>query len=233
VLLSSCCPYAVGGTVYDYQVFLSKGDRGSEGAMVCELRPWLESVPAFAYRKETPFLQVSVILVETLLSSCSPLPVDETRTQAPCFFFCVTNSIQGAHTLAAVSLCTQILVPTVDTVSYAALLELCVSASRPVLLTGATGVGKSVMVQAALRALSDPAARGHTGARTTAKGGASTAPKVWGAAALGAKEVEAHTIAFTAQTGSLEMQLLIEDKLEKKRKSRWDQQQGLGGRLGR
>jgi hypothetical protein len=45
--------------------------------------------------------------------------------------------------------------------------------------------------------------------------------------------VEAHTIAFTARTGSLEMQLLIEDKLEKKRKSRWDQQQGLGGRLGR
>jgi dynein heavy chain len=39
-----------------------------------------------------------------------------------------------------------LLVPTVDTVRYTALLEMLVSINKPVFLTGSTGVGKSIMV---------------------------------------------------------------------------------------
>jgi len=105
----------------------------------------------------------------------------------------------------------QMLVPTVDTVRYAALLELCLGVDRSVLLSGGTGVGKSVMMQAALVALSDTAARGSKGSGAA-----------WGAAMPrgAAKEVVAHTIVFSAQTSSLDTQLLMEAKLEKKRKNR-------------
>ncbi|KAI8465887.1 MAG: dynein heavy chain 7 [Monoraphidium minutum] len=101
----------------------------------------------------------------------------------------------------------QMLVPTVDTVRYAALLDLSLGARRPLLLTGGTGVGKTVMVTAALAALS----------------GAAGGKAAWGGAAAAGSmpEVAAHTIAFSAQTGSLEAQLLMESKLEKKRKNRY------------
>ncbi len=106
----------------------------------------------------------------------------------------------------------QILVPTVDTVRFAALMDLCLAVDRSVLLSGGTGVGKSVMAQAALAALSDTrgAAASHGG-----KGR-------WGAAMPpgAAKEVLAHTIVFSAQTSSLDTQLLMESKLEKKRRNR-------------
>eukprot|EP00667_Euglena_gracilis_P000018 EG_transcript_18 len=46
----------------------------------------------------------------------------------------------------------QILVPTVDTERYAFLLEVLLAARKPVLFNGPTGVGKSVIVQACLRA---------------------------------------------------------------------------------
>lgn len=107
------------------------------------------------------------------------------------------------------------LVPTVDTVRYAALMELCLGVDRSVLLTGGTGVGKSVMAQAALAALA-------MGEPPPPPKGAPPAKRAWDAAAArgGAREVVAHTIVFSAQTGSLDTQLLMEAKLEKKRKNR-------------
>ena len=99
------------------------------------------------------------------------------------------------------------MVPTVDTVRYTALLELCIGAARPALLCGGTGVGKSAMVHAALRALS----------------GGSGAGVNWGAAvpAQAAPVVTAHSIVFSAQTSSQEVQALVEAKLERKRKNRY------------
>lgn len=40
----------------------------------------------------------------------------------------------------------QIMVPTVETVRYTALLDMLIQVSKPVLFTGSTGVGKSVMI---------------------------------------------------------------------------------------
>lgn len=85
----------------------------------------------------------------------------------------------------------QMLVPTVDTVRFSYLLEVCLDVQRSVLFTGVTGVGKSVITVAALEELRDR------------------------------KSVVPFTINFSAQTQALDTQMLIESKLEKKRKTRY------------
>jgi hypothetical protein len=101
----------------------------------------------------------------------------------------------------------QMLVPTVDTVRFSFLLEACLDVQRSVLFTGVTGVGKSVISSAALEALSVPstAPTTHSPSTTRVAGRLITYP-----------------VGFSAQTSSIDTQLLIEDKLEKKRKTRWD-----------
>ncbi|KAJ9531756.1 hypothetical protein QJQ45_021904, partial [Haematococcus lacustris] len=85
----------------------------------------------------------------------------------------------------------QMLVPTNDTVRFAYLLEACLDVGRSVLLTGVTGVGKSVIVVDALEGL------------------------------RARKGVVPFTINFSAQTQSVDTQYLIESKLEKKRKTKF------------
>ena len=82
------------------------------------------------------------------------------------------------------------LVPTVDTTRFSYLLEVLIEADRSVLYTGVTGVGKSVVATDALRRLEEP------------------------------KGLVPIFINFSAQTAALDTQLLIESKLEKKRKTR-------------
>lgn len=106
----------------------------------------------------------------------------------------------------------QVLVPTVDTVRYAALLDLCVSASRPALLCGGAGVGKSAIAAATLRALAaDPAGASDNGAQPA-----------WGGATTGGcgVRVAAHTRVLSAQTVSVDVQGMFEAKLERKRRNR-------------
>ncbi|KAG1679671.1 hypothetical protein FOA52_006190 [Chlamydomonas sp. UWO 241] len=83
------------------------------------------------------------------------------------------------------------LVPTVDTVRFSYLLELNLDVGRSVLFSGVTGVGKSVITVSALEGLRER------------------------------KGVLPHTINFSAQTTAMDTQLLIEGKLEKKRKTRF------------
>ena len=85
----------------------------------------------------------------------------------------------------------QILVPTVDTVRYAHLLELCLDVQRSVLFTGVTGVGKSVVMVDALEKMRGP------------------------------RSLVPFTINYSAQTAAIDTQNLIESKLEKKRKTRF------------
>jgi dynein heavy chain len=99
------------------------------------------------------------------------------------------------------------LVPTVDTVRFSYLLEACLDVQRSVLLTGVTGVGKSVISAAALETLA--AAPQPAGVADSACSG-----RIAG-------RLLAHTVVFSAQTSSIDTQLLIESKLEKKRKTRY------------
>eukprot|EP00983_Pelagomonas_calceolata_P101902 1158747-Pelagomonas_calceolata.AAC.15 len=73
---------------------------------------------------------------------------------------------------------------------FSYLLEACLDVNRSVLMTGSTGVGKSVIIAAALEDLSKR------------------------------KGVVPYTINFSAQTQSVDAQMLMESKLEKKRKTR-------------
>lgn len=100
------------------------------------------------------------------------------------------------------------LVPTIDTVRFSFLLETCLDVQRSVLLTGVTGVGKSVISTAALEAL----AAAPQPAGVVESDGVSN--RVAG-------RLLAHTVVFSAQTSSIDTQMLIESKLEKKRKTRW------------
>ena len=81
-----------------------------------------------------------------------------------------------------------ILVPTIDTVRFSMLLETNLLVSKPVLFTGTSGVGKSVMVNDSL-----------TNLQTT-------------------KALASFPLQFSAQTSSNRTQLMIEAKLEKKRR---------------
>jgi hypothetical protein len=108
----------------------------------------------------------------------------------------------------------QMLVPTVDTVRFSYLLEACLDVQRSVLFTGVTGVGKSVISAAALETLA-------------------SAPQPAGVADSAcssriAGRLLAHTVVFSAQTSSIDTQLLIESKLEKKRKTRYVVCQTIG-----
>ena len=81
------------------------------------------------------------------------------------------------------------LVPTVDTVRYAFLLTNALSVGKPLLFTGNSGVGKSVIVADTIRTLVD-------------QGSWASLP-----------------ISFSAQTSALRTQETIESKLEKKKKT--------------
>ena len=83
-----------------------------------------------------------------------------------------------------------VLVPTVDTTRFSFLLEVLIEVDRSVMYTGVTGVGKSVVATDALRRLEEP------------------------------KGLVPVLINFSAQTAARDTQLLIESKLEKKRKTK-------------
>ncbi|TMW60250.1 hypothetical protein Poli38472_000292 [Pythium oligandrum] len=92
----------------------------------------------------------------------------------------------------------QVLVPTTDMIKYSYLIQLlALDAMRPVLLTGATGVGKSVLVQQLLRQ------RKSESSLIEAK----------------RKELLPIAMTFSARTSSLMTQITIESKLVKKRKT--------------
>lgn len=95
-------------------------------------------------------------------------------------------------------------VPTAETVRFSYLLETCLDVGRSVLFTGVTGVGKSVIIGAALQSLA------AKGANLPADGPSS---RVSG-------RLLAHTAVFSAQTSSSDVQGIIEGKLEKKTKKR-------------
>eukprot|EP00879_Flechtneria_rotunda_P020212 GHRR01021253.1.p1 GENE.GHRR01021253.1~~GHRR01021253.1.p1 ORF type:complete len:968 (+),score=349.26 GHRR01021253.1:519-3422(+) len=104
------------------------------------------------------------------------------------------------------SCCLQMLVPTVDTVRFSYLLEACLDVQRSVLFTGVTGVGKSVISTAALDALAaapSPADQADQGNHRIAG------------------RLIPYTVVFSAQTSSFDTQMLIESKLDKKRKTRY------------
>eukprot|EP00958_Prasinococcus_capsulatus_P007761 scaffold712_cov404-Prasinococcus_capsulatus_cf.AAC.19 len=84
----------------------------------------------------------------------------------------------------------RLLVPTVDTCRFTYLLEALVDVDKPILLTGCTGVGKSVIIGNSLVELAEPKGLVHFG------------------------------MSFSAQTQARDTQLFIESKLEKKRKTR-------------
>mmetsp|Transcript_39705 Transcript_39705/g.74534 ORF Transcript_39705/g.74534 Transcript_39705/m.74534 type:complete len:1860 (+) Transcript_39705:1-5580(+) len=85
----------------------------------------------------------------------------------------------------------EMLVPTMDTVRYSFLLEILLEVEKAVLFTGDTGVGKSVIISDSLSRFTEP------------------------------KAIMPLTIYFSAQTAAKDTQLLIESKLEKKRKTRF------------
>eukprot|EP00873_Tetraselmis_striata_P045243 jgi/Tetstr1/465507/TSEL_010176.t1 len=100
------------------------------------------------------------------------------------------DSAIPAFTYSATTPYFDMLVPTIDTTRYGYLLELCLDVNRSVLFTGVTGVGKSAIAVSALEGLRER------------------------------KDIVPHTISFSAQTAAADTQLLIEQKLEKKRKTR-------------
>lgn len=100
---------------------------------------------------------------------------------------------------------TQMVVPTADTVCFSYLLETCLDVGRSVLFVGSTGVGKSVITGVALQALATAKPSNlHADTPTSRVAG----------------RLITHTVMFSAQTSSSDVQFLIEGKLEKKRKKR-------------
>lgn len=98
----------------------------------------------------------------------------------------------------------QMVVPTADTVRFSYLLETCLNVGRSALFVGGTGVGKSVIIGAALQSMAVKS--GGLSADTSSS-------RVAG-------RLLAHTVVFSAQTSSSDVQYAIESKLEKKRKKR-------------
>ena len=85
----------------------------------------------------------------------------------------------------------ELLVPNVDTTRFSFLLERCLEVDKSLLLTGGTGVGKSVIITDYLARSAEP------------------------------KDLIPIVLNFSAQTPALDTQLLIESKLEKKRKTKF------------
>lgn len=200
-------PYAGSGLVYDHHLVFRGG--------LPEFRPWADVVPAFTYNNTLPyFQQVGCCCCCWRICSHDCLHA----TPADCMQHSLhTAPVPCAHTHVLPHICgalhgcrAQMLVPTVDTVRFSALLELCLDVRRSVLLTGVTGVGKSVVATAALDALAGAAAAAAPVQEPAADGAVS---RVSGRLLL-------HTIVFSAQTSAIDTQLLIESKLEKKRKNR-------------
>jgi dynein heavy chain len=95
------------------------------------------------------------------------------------------------------------LVPTVDSVRFSHLLEVCLDARRSGLLVGAAGVGKSAITTAALQALAQ----------------AGPAPAAAAASGRVAGRLAHHTIVLSAHTSSAEVQGLVESTLDRKHKN--------------
>ena len=85
----------------------------------------------------------------------------------------------------------ELLVPNVDTTRFSFLLERCLEVDKSLLLTGGTGVGKSVIITDYLARSAEP------------------------------KDLIPIVLNFSAQTPAYDTQLLIESKLEKKRKTKF------------
>ena len=118
-----------------------------------------------------------------------------------------------------------LIVPTVDTVRYAFLSEVLISAGTPVLLVGESGVGKSVIMQSLLSKMAmagrlpPPAAVKPIAAAPSADG---TAVVTQPAASLavvneGQTMFLPFTLTFTARTSSQSAQDIVESKLEQKK----------------
>lgn len=99
----------------------------------------------------------------------------------------------------------QMVVPSADTVRFSYLLETCLDVGRSVLFAGITGVGKSVIAGAALHSLA---------AKSGSLLGDAPSSRVAG-------RLLTHTVVFSAQTSSSDVQFAIESKLDKKRKKRY------------
>ncbi|TYZ68618.1 hypothetical protein PybrP1_002809 [[Pythium] brassicae (nom. inval.)] len=112
----------------------------------------------------------------------------------------------------------QVLVPTADVVRYTYLTELLVlDARKPVLLTGATGSGKSVIVKHFI----DAHSRESTDADNENGSGATGSPSspTASAASRAAKTILPIVLQFSAQTSSAVTQMSLESKFAKKRKT--------------
>eukprot|EP00727_Mastigamoeba_balamuthi_P003136 m51a1_g1282 putative dynein heavy chain axonemal (4140) ;mRNA; f:131088-144324 len=107
----------------------------------------------------------------------------------------------------------QMIVPTSDTFRFNYLLDTLICAGFPVLLTGETGVGKSVVVQEMLARLQERHPK-EPQAPPVNKGG--TMSKEDLIAGQGVSYTP-FTVTFTARTSSAGVQTIIEDKLEQKR----------------
>ncbi|KAG1666392.1 hypothetical protein FOA52_006501 [Chlamydomonas sp. UWO 241] len=122
------------------------------------------------------------------------------------FGLCTWHDLVPAFTYAPKAPFASLLVHTVDTVRVAAMLETCLSVGRPLLLSGATGVGKSAVMIDVLERLSRGTSLSMMGRAGGDTGGASYLPVV---------------LNFSAQTSSHATQALVESRLEKKRRQLW------------
>ena len=121
------------------------------------------------------------------------------RWVAPCPSFVTWQSLVPTFTYNGALPFFRILVPTVDTVVAAFMLRANLGASRPTMLCGGSGVGKSVVVQSVLSQMAEGVIASPT---------AEIAPS-WISAQLN----------FSAQTSAGATQMMIEMRLEKLRRT--------------
>ncbi|KAA6373516.1 MAG: putative dynein heavy chain, partial [Streblomastix strix] len=109
-----------------------------------------------------------------------------------------------------------ILVPTIDTVRYAHLITLFIEIHQPVMITGETGVGKSVVISGMFNDAAEQeekkrkAEEDELGIQMDNKKAAD--PALQGGVPLGTQKVIPVTISFSAQTSSNRTQTMIEQK---------------------
>jgi hypothetical protein len=227
--IAAICTFPPNGLVYEYHLDTT--------SCPIELRSWNDDVPAFTYNKSTPFFSMLVPTMDTC--RCAPIPIANDLIQQTMQLTTCSRSYE-INPLALRDLSSRIpLAPCPKRIGrslaraawlglsclymqhtnrrlpfpgcgsshiallaalwsacpcirrYAHLMDVCLDVDRSVLFTGTTGVGKSVIANESLNRLSRT--RGFL----------------------------PHTINFSAQTSAKETQLIIESKLEKKRKTRF------------
>jgi dynein heavy chain len=111
-------------------------------------------------------------------------------------------------------------IPTAQTLCFSDLLEACMESGRTMLLVGSAGVGKSTVLHSALQRLeaapgsSDPG-NADDSSSSSNSGGTPCNTRVAGNLLL-------HTLTFSASTGARDAQIMLEERLEKKHKMRYD-----------